>query len=506
MKHIIFSAFEKSRDAWLLFVILVFFVILRLPSLVEPDWYGDEGIYQVIGHALNNGRILYRDIWDNKPPLLYFIYSLVDGDLFSVRSLSLLFGIGAVVALFFLSLKLFTSKKSALISTAFFAFLFAIPNFEGNIANAENFMLFPIILAFYLLTIKSKNKIHLAVFSGLLLSFAFLIKIVAIFDLAAILVVLFFYRYFEEDTLHNIIKKTKTFFPISVLIREFRQELAFLIAFFIPIVITLFYFFVNNALSDFFKATFSQNVGYVGWGNKLIFPLGGLVIKGMMVIITIFVAFLYRMKLGKTGFLIIVWFAFSIFNALFSQRPYGHYLLVLLPSLSLFLGYIFENKKLLRINILLLFFIGIILSINFNLLKNGNLFGKTLSYYYNYANFLLGKKSVISYQSFFDRNTPRDYDLSNFIIGNTKKSDEVFVYTDSAQIYYLANKLPPGRYIVSYHITFYKNAISETKEAVEKAKPKYIITTKEGPEISAFLHSYKLKYSMKDSTIYERKN
>ncbi|HEX8932414.1 MAG TPA: hypothetical protein VF810_04620, partial [Patescibacteria group bacterium] len=64
---------EKSKLFWYLFSISLIFFLLRLPSLIEPDWYGDEGIYQTIGMALHKGSFLYTQIWDNKPPLLYLV-------------------------------------------------------------------------------------------------------------------------------------------------------------------------------------------------------------------------------------------------------------------------------------------------------------------------------------------------------------------------------------------------------------------------------------------------
>src|SRR5947199_77352 len=136
---------EKSRFIWILIAICVGFFILRLPSLIEPDWYGDEGIYQVIGIALHHRRGLYTDIWDNKPPLLYLLYALFNSDLFSVRLVSLLFGVTATIFFFFLSRKLFGEGKASIIATVVFALLFSTPYLEGNIANAENFMLLPVL-------------------------------------------------------------------------------------------------------------------------------------------------------------------------------------------------------------------------------------------------------------------------------------------------------------------------------------------------------------------------
>ena len=70
----IIAKIEKAKDFWFLLIVSFFFFILRFPSLFEPYWYGDEGIYQVLGMVIRKGGLLYRDIWDNKPPFLYFIY------------------------------------------------------------------------------------------------------------------------------------------------------------------------------------------------------------------------------------------------------------------------------------------------------------------------------------------------------------------------------------------------------------------------------------------------
>src|SRR5438270_13611137 len=107
-----FNKLEKNRGFWFLLFASFAFFLLRLPSLFEPYWYGDEGIYEVIGFAMRHGRLLYQGIWDNKPPLLYLLYAFVNGDQFAIRLISLFAGLGAVITFFFLSIKLFTDRRS----------------------------------------------------------------------------------------------------------------------------------------------------------------------------------------------------------------------------------------------------------------------------------------------------------------------------------------------------------------------------------------------------------
>jgi len=118
--------------------------------------------------------------------------------------------------------------------------------------------------------------------------------------------------------------------------------------------------------------------------------------------------------------------------------------------------------------------------------------------------FLIGNKSIKDYEYFFDANTPRDYAIADFININVSKDESVFLWSDSPQIYALSNKLPIGKYVVAYHIKFYKNADIVTKEEIETATPKFIIQTVDGPLVNDILSSYQLRYIIEGAKIYER--
>src|ERR1035437_6212785 len=264
----ILARLERSLDSWFLISISVIFFILRLPSLFEPDWYGDEGVYQVLGISIKAGRLLYRDIFDNKPPFLYLLYSFVSSDLFMIRLISLISGLLSVWVFFYLSKKLFENAKASYIATTLFAVLFGLPLSEGNIANAENFMLLLNLLAGFLIfkSLDTKLIIHktkILICAGILLSFSFLFKIVAVFDFAAFFAFLFFANY--SKSLLDILK-------IKNLIKEIQNLFPLIIGFTVPIILVFVFFIFNHALSNFLTATLFSNVGYVGYGNKLIIP------------------------------------------------------------------------------------------------------------------------------------------------------------------------------------------------------------------------------------------
>ncbi len=489
------KTFNKKDIIFLSFVVSVF-SLLRLPSIIEPYWYGDEGVYEVIGRALRSGRILYSQIWDNKPPLLYVIYAIFSGDQFYVRLASAIVGIFSLVVFFMIARKFFRNQIAVYVSTAFFGLLFGTPILEGNIANAENFMVLPTLISFYLLfCVKSKNNFIRVGIAGVILSLSFLTKIVAVFDFAAFSIILFALRFFDEISF----ARAKIIDEIKSAIGGFQKEAIYAAAFALPIFIVFVYFIAVGAFPDFFRAVFSQNVGYVAYGNYFLFPNGLLYFKLFLLFLSILIVTRYRKIVGQEGLIIFIWLAFSMFNAFFSARPYTHYLLVLLPSFCLLVGYIIENRKLFAFSIPLCLIILIIIESTFKLN-----FKRVIPYYLNYLNFVTGNISAEQYQSFFDKNTPHDYKLASFIRTKTMPSDNIFVWGDSAQIYFLSNKLPPGRYTVSYHITFYKDATSETRAAILKSRPKYIIQIKEGEEIQNFLDGFELRYKIDNAKIYER--
>ena len=59
-----------SHKALVLIIIGLF--LIRIPSLLEPLWYGDEAIYVTIGQEINRGGLLYVDIFDHKTPGIYY--------------------------------------------------------------------------------------------------------------------------------------------------------------------------------------------------------------------------------------------------------------------------------------------------------------------------------------------------------------------------------------------------------------------------------------------------
>jgi len=478
---------EKDRQIWILIGICIVFILLRIPSLIEPEWYGDEGIYRTLGFAISQGSLLYRDVWDNKPPLLYLVYAIWPYSLFVPKFLSLAAGLLSVIVFYLFSSRLFASHISRAISTSFFALIFATPYIEGTIANAENFMLLPVITAFFLVLGSKNSSKTRYVYAGFLLGIAFLLKSVAVFDFAALVFILFLIFSTKSDSITTTLHERKGTF------------LKILFGFLVPFIGVSFFFLSVGAFPEFLQSAYIQNVEYVEFGNHFIIPQGLILIKTMGLIGALVVIFILRKKISREAIIIYVWLAFSLYSALFSHRPYNHYLLVLLPSFSLLLGYALSNRKTFFFNI------GLLYAIWYFIMTIFIPYEKNRAYYKNYLEYVSGQKDTNSYQAFFDGNTPRDYKLANFIRSLDKTDRSVFLWSDSAQIYALANHVPPGRFVTAYHIWPFPERIVETKRMIDTKKPEYIIVTSEKEEIFEMLDFYEQKYTIDNATLYERK-
>ena len=63
----------RTFNAWLA-AILALGILVRLPTFFRPLLSDDEAIYATTADAMARGDLLYRDVVDHKPPLIYHVY------------------------------------------------------------------------------------------------------------------------------------------------------------------------------------------------------------------------------------------------------------------------------------------------------------------------------------------------------------------------------------------------------------------------------------------------
>ena len=447
--------FLSKYKYWIFIWIL--FIILRLPSLFEPYWYGDEGIYLTLGQGIRKGLILYKQIHDNKPPSLYYL-AAIGKTVFGFRLILSLFMIPSVYFFYRLAQK-FLSKNLLKISLLIFIILTSLPTLEGNIANAEIFMILPTIVGF-LLFFNSKNNLHFYLV-GLLLGLAFTIKI-PVFIEAGFLIFYLLITRFSEIKKHFINFISHPFF------------LGF--GFLTPSIFYFIYFYFLHAWPQFLHSALLQNFSYISsWSTgtqTASVASGGVVQRLIFLLISwgILVFLSYKKIISTNLFLILGWLFSCIFGSLLSTRPYPHYLIQIIPPFCLLIVYFFKNKK---------YFTKILIIISFLILgslikKYKFYFYPSLSYYRNFYNYLIHRETLDSYKKYFGGNVETTYQIADYIDQTSQLTDKIFVWGDEPYIYALSDRLPPGKYTVAYHISDF-NGYQETIDSLKSNLPKFIV-------------------------------
>lgn len=469
-----------------LLLCIVLTILLRLPSLFEPYWHGDEGISLLLGQAINRGALLYRDIHDNKPPLLYLLYSF-GNTIFWGKLLALLWTIGSVSIFYKLAGRLFTFHKS-LLSTLLFVIFVSTPLFEGNIVNGEIFFILHSIWGMYLLFSYRKSSSFWPFFlAGISFSIGALFKLPAITDLLAGILYLLFLR--DTHGWPKVLNRIVYLFG----------------GFLIPLTIVIVYFWSNGALPNFIASVLSQNIGYSGWENYFLVPY--LVGAGVVT------AYLYVRKkyFDSAHLLILLWFMGALLGSRLSIRPYTHYLIQVLPPIALLLAWSYKDTKniILNYGALALFLIIMIVQFPFNF----GTINYQLGYYNNFISLVSKTQNISQHHDFFDPHVARTYQTAEFIVKNTDPDERIFVWGDDPLIYALSERLPVGKYTAAYHVKDWDTNFSDTIYHLELYKPRFIFVSNERISVSPFPYlynlldeSYRFERAFADILIYRRTN
>ncbi|KKQ92143.1 MAG: hypothetical protein UT58_C0011G0021 [Microgenomates group bacterium GW2011_GWC1_39_7b] len=444
----------------LLFLVL----ILRIPSFFEPYYYGDEMVYMTLGQGVRQGLSLYRDVYDNKPPLLYLAAATAD-NLFWFKVILAFWMLISSIWFYKLSKTLFGQNEGAQkISTIVFAILTTLPLLEGNTVNSELFMIGFTILALLTL-LKHRLTSKRVLFAGILLGLGTLFKVPAAFD-APIIVVYWLITGDLKKEWKEIIKNT----------------FVLILGFTLPIVLTFIWYYFAGALPEYIKAAFLQNIGYLSSfrpsdiQKPFIIRNAPLLTRALIVLIGSIVIWFFRKKLSKRFILFAVWTLFALFAITLSERPYPHYFIQVVAPISFLLTMFFTSKNIEQS----LAVIPLAIAFTVPVLYKFYLY-PTTSYYLRFVNFATHKINKSVYFDGFSSTTNRNYQIALFLSQSSRKTDRVFMWDpDSAAVYSLAKRLPPIKYVVPYHVNDFSSRIIIAKQ-IEANPPRFIILTSGNP-------------------------
>ena len=178
------DAIQRERvvdpDTWL--VILAWVVIVLSAAQILLFSFGrDQGIYAEVADGMLHGRMPYRDLWDFKPPGIYFVYALAQGvfgkTMVAPRLLEVAGLIGMIVGFTRLSETFFGVQRVGLVGGAIAALIHAQLEF-WHTGQPETFGGFLTVWALVLTAREGKRSRRLWRWAaiGLLFGFAFLLK------------------------------------------------------------------------------------------------------------------------------------------------------------------------------------------------------------------------------------------------------------------------------------------------------------------------------------------
>lgn len=506
-------------------------VLLRLPNLTEPYWYGDEGIYLTIGNALHSGSRLYADIIDHKTPLIYY-FAIVPSQLWF--RVFLLFWMGGTTLCFYAIAHKILKFWPAVVASVFFILMTSLPWFEGNIPNGELFMMGFVLLGTALLlqtdlgkslwdkppspnqTAKPKAMIwQLGAYLsyGIPFGLAILTKVPSLFDFVAILGLWWFSftRHLPVKlhpkhwwvNLKQTLKYCQKALPPAVITAGM-----FTLGMVLPIGISILYFWSRGTLSEYAQFGLLYNFHYAqNWSLPFTSPIlvfafsliGKFVlVAGVWVGLTLAAKWLpLRMQV------VLGWLALSYFAALLSNRPYPHYFMQIMPPLALAIGLLAaEGTTLLRTGTKKMsavvghvFRLGAVLGLAsllpiVLLLLRAGLY-PTVSYYQTFWKLMTGQITKTEYQYSFNYLMADNYRASAILKAAEEK--QLFIWGTNPTLYAQSQTVPVGRFTVAFHIKDLK-VEAETIDKVMAAQPRFIVVMNDDkdtlPGLQTFLSTY----------------
>jgi 4-amino-4-deoxy-L-arabinose transferase-like glycosyltransferase len=495
----------KTKKIHILVVLLLLSLtlFLRYPFVKVPVLDTDESVYIDVADNIMNGGMPYKDAWDHKPPLIYYLFDMafmLFGKSISGVHIFTIFYITATSFLMYIMVSRIWGKYAGIFAGISYPIFLESDIIQGLASNTEIFMNLFIIAGIYFFmkieSIEGDRKTLYFVLSGLFIGIATLTKQPALFVLLAYFIYLFYERYKFKDIIYSI----------SLILSGF----------FIPIIIVILYFYFNDALSDFIYSNFTFNAMYVGVNRlsssyfiNLInsFPNSGKTVMNNLYLLFIlaFGSIIYKIsenkimkkseKSSSDNFVtfLILWLISSLIGVFSGTFFFFHYYIQLLPSLIFLASYsisvILEYHilkgglneyflRLLKFGFMVFLFIGFLIPMSNNVNRIPSLlneYDKMISDAKHDA-ILASEKNMKGIRSNSSRsdNDYQMYYISEYIKLNSNKGDYIFVWGNQPIIYFLSERKAASKYVFWSHINNY----SYTMEELTGRKPKFIVYEK----------------------------
>lgn len=120
--------------------------LLRIPSFFEPHWYTDEAGYLVTAREMLAGKLLYVQVWNNKPPIFFWavalIYRVAGINEAGLHLVTLATALAALTAVAYVGTRLLGPART-LAATLLAAVILGLPLLDTQLLIPENLLIVP---------------------------------------------------------------------------------------------------------------------------------------------------------------------------------------------------------------------------------------------------------------------------------------------------------------------------------------------------------------------------
>ncbi len=452
---------QPTNQLWTVIIAIVgvlLFSAFRF-NLLDMPFERDEGHYSYVGSLVLDGKIPYKDYFDNKPPGFFYIYALLEmifGRTVAGLHLAFLFiNIINSTFVYFITRKLIGINE-AMIATILYTVLSINPFLNGFTIQTE-FLVVLFGLGSLLMTIHATTWWRYLL-SGILGGMALMIKQPGIF----FVVTVGLFIIIEKDK--TISEKVKnliiyiTGFSIVLVIFALLMVSYGVYDEFVYWLIEFPKNYINTIPFDKGITYFSETFQMMIIGNLLIFILIGIGFLGLILV-----------KLDKSvKIFLTAFFILSFLSITPGFRFYGHYFLLWIPCLAIIgsiaatlsMKYLGKDKGIIAAICVLA--IGVL--IHFNSYKD---------YYANTSPAML-MRDVYQANPFYETKV-----LSDFIATKSQPNDQLLVLGTEAQMNFYTGLKSPTRHVSMLFLGKKMPKASqwqkETILAAETAKPRFIV-------------------------------
>ena len=317
---------NKLNNYLLFFIFLVFLIFIRLNTVSYEIISWDEATYIIAGQEILNGFLPYENLYEMKPPLLYYLYSLplfFHKSLESVRIFGLILIFISSISLFYILIK-YVEKKIAFIVSLGFISIF---NYYFWLETSSEIVILPLLLLSFICFRNYKKSYLSLIFLGLLISISTLVRL----NIGILGFFIFLYMIFDKYEC----KKTK-----------FYNLIIYVLSGLLPLLFLIYFYYYHGKINLFYTGTFEVPLVYSSEKNFLdgtinylrtIFKLSYFNPINFGTILISFVLSVFKPNIlsednGKFN----VYYFGIIFTTILAGQGFSHHLIVLIPFVLIF--------------------------------------------------------------------------------------------------------------------------------------------------------------------------